>query len=138
MHLDIITPEKKVQDGEFDELYVPTEKGQIGILPRHINLVSQITPGEIKIKTQGKEKILAITGGFLEVNKDQVTILADYAEHIADIDADKAREAQKRAEEVLSKRHEITNQQDIIRAEAELRRSLLQQHISQRHRRKHQ
>jgi F-type H+-transporting ATPase subunit epsilon len=136
MHLTIITPEKTVLRDEIDELLVPTAGGQIGILPHHINLVTQITPGEMIIKYNKKERFYAITGGFLEVNKEKVTVLADYAEHAQDIDAAKAHEAQKRAEEILSRKREILSREEIIQLEAELRRSLLQQHIAQRHKRR--
>ena len=136
MHLEIITPEKSVLAEEIDELLVPTAQGQIGILPHHINLVSSITPGEITIKVDGKEKFLAITGGFVEVKKDKVTIIADYAEHANEIDIVRAQEAQARAEELLKNKHEILTQEEIITLESELRRALLQQHIAQRHKRK--
>jgi F-type H+-transporting ATPase subunit epsilon len=132
MHLEIITPEKSVLNEEVDELLVPTATGQIGILPHHISLVTQITAGEMVIRNKGKERFYAITGGFLEVNKDKITILADYAEHAEQIDTTKAQQAQKRAEEVLSKKREILTKEEIITLEAELRRALLQQHIAQR------
>jgi F-type H+-transporting ATPase subunit epsilon len=136
MHLTIITPEKTVLKEEIDELLVPTANGQIGILPHHINLVTQITSGEMIIKYNKKERFYAITGGFIEVNKENIIVLADYAEHAQDIDTSKAHEAQKRAEEILSKKREILSREEIIQLEAELRRSLLQQHIAQRHKRR--
>ena len=136
MYLQIITPEKSVFDEEVDEVLAPTEKGEIGILPHHISLVTNLVPGELTIKQKGKEKAIAVTGGFLEVAHDKVTILADYAEHADKIDTQKAQEAQKRAEQILSKKPEDLNEHDIIMAQAELRRALLQQHIAQRHRRK--
>lgn len=136
MHLQIITPEKKVLSEEVDEVLVPTEKGQIGVLPHHINLVTKLSPGEIIIKSKNKENPIAVSGGFLEVNKDKVTILADYAEHSSEIDIEKAEQAQKRAEELLSKKKEVLSEEEIIRIEAELRLALLQQHIGQKRRRK--
>jgi len=136
MFLEIITPDKTVLNEEVGEILVPTEKGQIGILPHHINLVTQLTHGEMILKTNGKEKFLAIAGGFLEVTRDKVTILADYAEHAEDIDKEKAVEAQKRAEELLTKKKDELSHEEIIRIEGELRRSLLQQHIAERHHRK--
>src|SRR5438045_955154 len=103
MHLDVITPEKTVLSEEVDEILVPTPAGQIGILPHHINLVSQITQGEIVIRKKGKEQYFAITGGFLEVVQGKISIIADYAAHAEDIDVEKAIQAQKRAEEILKK-----------------------------------
>lgn len=136
MHLEIITPEKSVLDEEIEELLVPTDKGQIGILPHHISLVTKLAQGEMVIKSKGKNLFFAITGGFLEVKKDKITILADYAEHAQDIDVEKAQEAQNRAEELLSKKKEILSREEVIKLESELRRSLLQQHIAQRHKRR--
>lgn len=136
MQLEIITPEKTVLNEKIDEIVAPTDKGQIGILPHHVNLVTSLVHGAIIVKKGGKEKTIAIAGGFLEVTKDKVTILADYAEHAEDIDTDKAIEAQKRAELLLKEKKDILTPDEIIKLEAEVRRSLLQQHISQTHKRK--
>lgn len=136
MLLEIITPEKSVLSEEVDEVLAPTESGQIGILPHHVNLVTQLTHGEMIVKKGGKERFIAVAGGFLEVNKDKVTILADYAEHAQDIDMDKAQQAQKRAEELLAKKKFELTPEEITIIEGELRRALLQQHIAQRHHRK--
>lgn len=133
MHLEIITPEKSVFNEEIDEVLVPTDKGQIGILPHHINLVTKLIQGEIIIKTKSKEKSVAVTGGFLEVANGKITILSDYAKHVDDIDIGKAQDARKRAEEVLKKRREI-NEQDMMKAQAELRRAILELHVAQRKR----
>ncbi|HSW47881.1 MAG TPA: ATP synthase F1 subunit epsilon [Candidatus Saccharimonadales bacterium] len=136
MYLDIITPENNVLSEEIDEVLVPTEKGQIGVLKHHINIVTKLTPGEIIVKAKGKENLIAVSGGFLEVSNGKVTILSDYAEHAKDIDVQRATEAQKRAEELLSKKKAELSEEEIIKIEAELRLSLLQQHIAQHHRRR--
>src|SRR5262245_28091350 len=104
MHLDIITPEKTVLSEEVDEVLVPTNKGQMGVLPHHINIVTSLTPGEIIIKSKSKNSSIAVSGGFLEVNKGKITLLADYAEHSSDIDLAQAEAAEKRAKEILSKK----------------------------------
>lgn len=136
MHLEIITPEKTVLSEEIDELLVPTERGQIGILPHHINIVTQLTAGEIIIKSKNHENSIAVSGGFLEVNNGKLTLLSDYAEHAKDIDTEKASDAAQKAKELLKHKREELSEEDIIRIEAELRLSLLQQHIAQRHRRR--
>lgn len=136
MHLVIITPEKTVLDEEIDEILVPTNKGQMGVLPHHINIVTQLVPGEVIIKSKGKNKNIAVSGGFLEVNKGVLTLLADYAEHANEIDIEKAKEATKKAQDLLSHKREELSEHEIIRIEAELRLSLLQQHIAQRHHRR--
>lgn len=136
MHIEIITPERTVLKDEADEILVPTEKGQIGILPHHINLVTRLSHGEIVIKHNAKEKILAVTGGFLEVTSGKVTILADYAAPAEDINIDKAIAAQKRAEEVLKKKKTDVSERDFAIAEAELRKSLLEIDVASRRRRR--
>lgn len=136
MKLEIITPEKTVLKEEIDELFAPTPKGQIGILPHHIGLITKLIPGELIMRIKGKEKIYAVTGGFLQINKESITILADYAAHAEDIDIDKAIAAQKRAEEILNKKKENIGERDFAIAEAELRKSLLEIDVVKRRRRR--
>ncbi len=77
--LEIITPEKVIYSDKVSEVIVPTENGQLGILPEHVGLFAKVDSGELIIKKGGSEQIIAITGGFLKVSKDKVSILADYA-----------------------------------------------------------
>ncbi|HVF69371.1 MAG TPA: F0F1 ATP synthase subunit epsilon [Xanthomonadales bacterium] len=137
MFLQIITPEKTVFNEEIDEILVPTDKGQIGILPHHINLVTSLTHGEMIIKANGKDRVLAVTGGFLEIKNNKVTILADYAEHAENINTQQALEAKNRAEEILKNKKDILPQEDLIRAQAELRRALLELNIAEGHTKRH-
>lgn len=136
MHLEIITPVKVVFKGEVNEIIVNTADGQIGILPHHINLFSRIVPGELIIKAEKQEISLAMTGGFLEVANNKITILADYAVHAEEIDVEKAVEAQKRAEEILKKAKESVSERDFAEAQAELRRALLELNVANRRRRR--
>lgn len=121
--LEVITPEKVVFKDEVSEVVVPTVTGQIAILPRHVGLFSKISPGELFIKKDGKEQILAITGGFLEVSKNHVTILADYAIRAENIEVAKALEAKERAEELMK---EKTTQRETAMIEGQLRRAILE------------
>ncbi len=136
MLLEIITPEKKVLHQEVDEILAPTSQGQIGILPHHINLLTKLTEGELVIKKDNKEKFFALAGGFLQVKKGTVTILADYAASTEEINIEKAIEAQKRAEEVLKKKKEQISEKDFAIAEAELRKSILQIDVARRRKRR--
>lgn len=137
MIVEVITPEKTVvKEDHIDEVLAPTSTGQIGILPHHINLVTQLTQGEVIIKKQGKEQVYALTGGFLEVAHGKVTILADYAASAEEINVEKAIEAQKRAEEILKNKKEHVSERDFAIAEAELRKSLLQINVAKRRRHK--
>ena len=134
LQLEIITPEKEVFNENIDELVVTTTTGQIAILPNHIPLFTQIVLDEVIIKTKGKEHYLAVTGGFLEVQKNKVTILADYAVRSDEIEVKKALEAQQRAEELLKKKGEGISEQDLALAQGELRKSLLQIKVVNRRR----
>ncbi len=135
MFLEIITPENTVLKDDVDEIQVPTMDGQIGILPHHVNLVTTLTSGEIIIKRERKERVIAVTGGFLQVHNNNISILADYATSADDIDVNQAIEAQKRAEEILKKGREDVSERDFAIAEAELRKSILQINVGKRRKR---
>lgn len=136
MELEIVTPEKIIFQGQVDEIYVNTADGAIGILPHHINLFTKLVPGELKLRISGKEEYMAITSGFLEVNKNKVTILADYAVHAEDIDVQKAMEAQKRAEEILKKSESRVTEQEFAAAEAAFKQAVAELKVANhRHKR---
>jgi F-type H+-transporting ATPase subunit epsilon len=136
MHLDIVTPEKIVYSEEIDELTVPTAQGEISILPEHIALVTRVSEGELIVKAKGKSHYLAVTGGFLQVQKGKITLLADYAIRSDDINTQKVLEARKRAEEILTKKREGMSERDFAIAESEMRRAILELKVSSK-RRKH-
>src|SRR5690606_1131031 len=101
MQLQIITPEKIIFDGEIAELIISTVQGEIVILAYHIDLLTQVVPGEMTVKQNGKEQHMAVTGGFLQITKNTISLLADHAVRSEEIDAKKALEAQERAEKRL-------------------------------------
>ncbi len=121
--LEIITPEKVIYSDKVSEVIVPTENGQLGILPEHVGLFAKVVPGELIIKKGGSEQIIAITGGFLEVSKDKVSILADYAVRAENIEIAKAMEAKARAEELMK---EKTTERETAMLEGQLRRAILE------------
>lgn len=99
---EIVTPERVVYHGDVLQVSVPTKQGEITVLPNHIPLVSTLQPGVLEIvTTDGKREILSLSGGFLEVLKDKVVILADTAEMAEEIDVSKAEAARLRAEETI-------------------------------------
>lgn len=132
MNLKILTPEKVAYEGEVDELIVPTTNGEITILPHHVDLLTQVGEGEITIKSKGKNQHIAATGGFLQINKDTITLLADYAVRSEEINAQKALEAQKRAEEILKKRAEDVSERDMALAQAEMRRAIMELRVARK------
>lgn len=129
--LEVITPTKIVLSEEVDEITVNTANGEISILPHHIDLLTKLVPGEMVIKTGSKTQNFAVTGGFLEVSKNKVTILADYAIRANEIEVARAREAQERAEKIMKNKED--NKEFII-AEAELRKALLELKVANKHR----
>lgn len=134
MNLKILTPERITFEGDIDELIVPTVTGEIAVLPHHIDLLTQVSEGELTIKMKGKQEHIAVTGGFLQINNDTLTLLADYAIHSEKINAQKALDAQKRAEEILKKKSEHTTEQDLALAQAEMRRAILELKVARRRR----
>jgi len=131
LQLEIVTPIKTVYKEEVDEVVAPTINGQITILPQHVGLLTKIEPGELLIKKNSSLQSIAITGGFIEVANNKVTILADYAVRSEDIEVAKVDEARKRAEMLLKEKLEV---RDFAKAEGELRRALLELKVA--HRRK--
>lgn len=137
MHLDIVTPEKNIFSGDITSLTVPTTSGYITILPHHVNLLTQVSPGEVDITFENKKQYLGITGGFLEMNNDKITIVADYAVRSEDIAVEKAIAAQKRAEEILRKKEEGISEQDLVIAQSDIRRAAMELHVANRRKHRH-
>ncbi len=133
LHLQIITPEKIIYADEVSEVVAPAVDGEIAILPNHINLLTQIIPGELIIKKETSTESLAITGGFLEINNNKINILADYAIKAQDIEEAHALEAKKRAEKIMS---EKTTEKDFKIAQGELIKAILELRISAKHKRR--
>ncbi|MDO8658665.1 MAG: F0F1 ATP synthase subunit epsilon [Candidatus Levybacteria bacterium] len=131
LQLEIVTPLKVVFKEDVDEIVAPTINGEITILPNHVGLFTKIQPGELVIKKGSSLTSLAITGGFIEINNNKVTILADYAVRSEDIEIEKANEARKRAETLLKEKLE---EKDFAKVEGELRRALLELKVA--HKRK--
>ncbi|SMO67177.1 F0F1 ATP synthase subunit epsilon [Melghirimyces algeriensis] len=124
MQLDIVTPERKVYSEEVEMVIARAAEGDIGILPNHAPFVSPLKITAVKVKKGGEESLVAVSGGFIEVSENKVTILAETAELPDEIDVERAEAAKKRAEERLSdeqneeinfKRAQIALQKAMIR-----------------------
>jgi F-type H+-transporting ATPase subunit epsilon len=102
LHLDIVTPEKKVFSDTVDNVYLPGADGEIGILPMHAGLVTALKPGELRYVHKGQAVTLAVGSGFAEVSQTKVVVLTDMALGEADIDEQSADAAIKRAQEKLA------------------------------------
>jgi F-type H+-transporting ATPase subunit epsilon len=113
----VATADREVYSGEADFLVAPGAAGELGIMPRHAPLLTALVPGELRITHDGEVDEVFISGGYMEVQPDVITVLADTAERAADLDEAKALEAKRRAEEILEKG---ASDIDVARAEAEL------------------
>ena len=130
--LKLITPTATVLSEEVDEITLPTVNGEISILPGHVDLLTKVVAGEMIIKKGSKTQGFAVFGGFLEVSKNQVNILADYAVRAEDIEVGKAKEASERAQKAMK---EKVNEKDFRIANAELRKALLELKVATKHKR---
>lgn len=130
--VSIVTAEREVYAEEgVDEITVPGSEGELTVLPKHAPLLTMIKPGIMRIVKGNDETISTITGGFLEVRDDRVTILADSAERAEEIDIARAEEARIRAQRSLEERE---SREDLAAAAAALQRALLRLRAAERRR----
>ena len=122
---EIVSQDRLVFEGDADIVIIPGVNGEMGILPNHAPLLSTMVMGVIKVRFSGQEEIFTITGGVVEVQPDLVTVLADAAENVEEIDIARAEEAKKRAEELLSQGPPAEDLDAYLTLEAALRRSNL-------------
>ena len=134
LHLEIITPERRVYEDDVDMVVAPASEGYVGILPHHVPLFTTLGPGEFKVKKGGVEEVLAVFGGFMDVRGDRVVVLTDAAEPAEEIDASSAQQARERAQQVLAAGP--ASAADEQRARAELQRALVRLRVSEGRRRR--
>lgn len=126
---EIVSQDRTVFQGDVDIVVVPGTDGEMGILPNHAPLLSTIRLGVIKVRQAGEEQMFTVTGGLIEVQPTIVTILADAAENIEEIDIARAEEAKRKAEQRLA---EGPTSDSVLAAEAALRRSTLRLEMAER------
>ena len=119
--LKIIEPDGMFFEGEGEFLEFTSVEGQMGVYKNHIPLTTILEPCVIKIHANGETKKAAALGGFIEIQKERITILAEDANWPEEIDVERAKAAKQRAEERLSKREAGL---DVVRAEAALKRAM--------------
>jgi F-type H+-transporting ATPase subunit epsilon len=129
LRLEIVTAERQIFADDVDMVVAPGSEGELGILPHHAPLLTTLKPGELRIKKGGEEILIAVTGGFMEVLSDRVTILADAAERAEEIDLARAEAARQRAEERMAGR---TVEVDRSRAMAALQRANVRLRVGQK------
>jgi F-type H+-transporting ATPase subunit epsilon len=129
--LRIVTPYREVVTEEVVEAQVPGKEGYLGILPGHAPLISELKVGEITYRRGHESTHLAVSGGFVEVLPDQVTILAENAERAEEIDVARAQAAKDQAEKLLHAAHPDT---DIDQATIALERALIRLQVAAKRR----
>lgn len=134
LHLDIVTPEKKVFSDAVENVYLPGEDGEIGILPMHSGLVTALKPGELRYLHNGQVVTLAVGSGFAEVTQEKVVVLTDMALGEAEIDELSAEEAIRRAEEKLQTMEHSINAEEVAYLEGVISRSTAAIHFKRKFR----
>lgn len=129
VHLNVVSAEEELFSGRIESLQITGSEGELGIMPGHAPLLTSLKPGMARIvKQHGEEEVIYLSGGMLEVQPNNVTVLADVATRVADLDEQAAEEAKKRAEE-----HINASSGDVNYAEAasELARAVAQLRVIQ-------
>jgi F-type H+-transporting ATPase subunit epsilon len=109
--LEIVTPDARVYSDTIDSVVIPTVEGEVGILPGHIPLLTQVEHGELRVTKGNETLLLAVSGGFAEIEGDRVHVLAEHAISEEKIDAKVVEEALKRAESELEEAKHLDPQQ---------------------------
>ena len=129
--VSVVTPDGLVYESDVEMVSTKAQSGELGILPGHIPMVAPLQIGAVRLKNDGKTELVAVSGGFLEVRPEKVTILAQSAEQSDEIDLERAKRAKDRAEQRLQ-----THKQDHVdfrRAELALQRALNRINVSEKH-----
>jgi F-type H+-transporting ATPase subunit epsilon len=121
LHVEIVTAERELFNGEAELVSAPGIDGRLGILPEHAPLLAVLGAGALRLILQGEEDVLFVSGGFLEVSNNTVTVLADAAEHAEEIDEARAEEARRKAQERLA---DVKSNTERAEMNAQLQRAL--------------
>lgn len=129
----MVTPERKLLEEEMEQVTLPTEAGEVTILPDHIPYIASLKPGEIVAKNaQGETKSFVVSGGFVELHRNRLSVLADAAEHAEEIDLERARLAEERAREIREKKIDVSAEEHEA-AVAALERAWARLHVAKKH-----
>jgi F-type H+-transporting ATPase subunit epsilon len=134
LRVEMVTAEGRVLSQEADFLKAPGIDGELGVLPRHIPLMTPLRTGEVLVRNDGNEEYLFVAGGFLEVLPDKVVILADAAERAEDIDEQRAEEARRRAQQLLEQKGAVESPE----AAAALERAMFRLRVAELRKRRRQ
>ncbi len=132
LHVEIITPDRTVFEGDADALSLPTPDGEITVLPHHIPLISIVAPGTIVVRKGSEEHLFAVSRGVIEVDGSSIRLLADTADRADELEEEAIRQAKEDAETLMSeKRHD---REGFAEATAILEKELARLKVVRRHR----
>jgi len=134
IRVEIVSQDRMVFEGDADIVIVPGEHGEMGILPNHAPLLSTMKFGILKVRLKGEEEDFAISGGIIEIQPEIITVLADSAENVEEIDVARAEAAKNRVEEYLEK-GPPPDTDSYLAMEAALKRSNLRLEAARKYRR---
>lgn len=135
LKLEIVTPHRKVIETDADSVTLPGTEGEMTILPEHIPLLTTLDTGIVSYELEKQSQALVVHWGYAQVSADRVTVLAELAERADEIDVERAKQAEKKAREILSDINLSAEDWDseqhrMTKYEFKLGRALVRQHIS--------
>ena len=134
LHLEIVTPEKKIFSDTVDDVYLPGEEGEMGVLEMHAALVTSLKSGELRYRKDGEVHELVIGNGFAEVTQQKVSVLTDMAVGEADIDEAAVGAAIKSAEDALHGLKHDENAEEVARLQAMISQSMAKLNLKRKRR----
>jgi F-type H+-transporting ATPase subunit epsilon len=129
LKLEIVTPEATTYSEDVDFVVLPGSEGELGVYPRHVPLLTTLKPGELRVLRNGRETVLAVGEGFVEIKADAVSVLTDMALESAQIDAAAAEAAVERAKAAMKEDHSA---EEVAAIQASLQKALAQLHVKRR------
>jgi F-type H+-transporting ATPase subunit epsilon len=132
LRLEIVTPEAKTYSEDVDFVLIPGAEGELGVLPGHVPLLTELVPGELQVKRAGQDEYLAVGSGFVEITQTHVSVLTDMAVREADIDEEATQAAIDRARAAMT--DERSHGEENAMVQAALQKSLAQLKVKRRRR----
>ena len=135
MHLDIVTPEKKVFSDEVENVYLPGADGEMGVLPAHAGLVTALQAGELRYLHNGEVGTLTVGSGFAEITQEKVVVLTDMALGEEEIDEEETEKAMERAKEQLHSQEHDLDAEEVAHLQAMISKQMAALHFKRKYKR---
>ena len=129
LKLEIVTPEERIYSEDVDMVTLPGTEGELGVYPKHVPVLTTLKPGELRVVKDGRETVMAVGEGFVEIKGDGVSVLTDMALEAEKIDAAAAEKAVERAQAAMKEDHTA---EEVAAIQASLQKALAQLHVKRR------